>query len=114
MQTSTATARMFRPGQGRGGVGWLYAAFLALPGVVLLGTGAPRTKNRKGKIVQYAGLLLLTILMCGWLGCSSSSLSSPTPSGYSTPNGSYAVGVVGTDSSGNTQSTITVGFTVGD
>lgn len=114
VQTSTATARMFRPGQGRGGVGWLYAAFLALPGVVLLGTGAPRTKNRKGKIVQYAGLLLLTILMCGWLGCSSSSLSSPTPSGYSTPNGSYAVGVVGTDSSGNTQSTITVGFTVGD
>ncbi len=113
VQTSTATARMFRPGQGRSGVGWLYAAFLALPGVVLFGTGAPRTKNRKEKIVQYAGLVLLAILMCGWLGCSSSSLSSPTPSGYSTPSGSYAVGVVGTDSSGNTQSTITVGFTVG-
>lgn len=112
--TASGSARILRQRPARGEMGWLYAAFLALPGVVLLGTGAPRKKNRKGKVVQYAGLVLLAILMCGWLGCSSSSLSSPTPSGYATPNGSYSVGVVGTDSSGNTQSTITVGFTVGD
>ncbi|MGO8796356.1 MAG: SBBP repeat-containing protein [Candidatus Sulfotelmatobacter sp.] len=114
VQTGTSgSARMFPRAPERNELGWLYAAFLALPGVVLLGTGASRTKKRKGKIVQYAGLVLLAILMCGWLGCSSSSLSTPTPSGYPTPSGSYAVGVVGTDSSGNTQSTITVGFTVG-
>jgi len=91
-------------------VGGLYAAFLFLPGIVLVGTGCSR--GRRKKLGRYVCGFLLALMMISWLGCGGGSTPPPPPPQNGTPAGSYSVAVGGTDSNGGTQSTITVGFTV--
>jgi len=91
-------------------VGGLYAAFLFLPGIVLVGTGC--SAGRRKKLGRYVGGFLLSLMMISWLGCGGGSTPPPPPPQNGTPAGSYSVAVGGTDSNGGTQSTITVGFTV--
>jgi PKD repeat protein len=90
----------------------LFATFLFLPAVVLI--GARTSVNGRRILGRHAVLLLLGIIMTiGWLGCgTSSSPPPPPPPQQKTPTGSYSVSVGGSGSSGGTQSTITVGFSV--
>jgi PKD repeat protein len=106
VQTAGTTAQQSELRSGR--LGGLYAAFLFLPGVVLMGVGL--SGHRRKKMVRYAGLLLLGLMIFSWLGCGGT--IAPPPAQTSTPAGAYSVSVTGTSSSG-TQTTITVGFTVG-
>jgi hypothetical protein len=105
VQTSGTTAQQSKLQSGR--VGGLYATFLFLPGIVLMGLGW--SGHRRKTMVRYTGLLLLGLVMCSWLGCGGT--IAPPPAQTSTPAGAYSVGVTGTSSSG-TQTTITVGFSV--
>jgi hypothetical protein len=109
--SSSGSGMLLRPGAARGGAGWLYAAFLPLAGIALLGIGTGSTKNRKEKILRYAAFLLLGALMCCWLACGSS-ITPPPASTSLTPGGRYSVSVTGTSSGSTTSSTVTVGFTV--
>ena len=109
VQTTGATAELLRPGLRRGGAGPLYAALLVLPGIGLVGIGWS-TKRRK--VVRYAGLALLCVLLWCWLACGGGSSSMTQPTSNPTPLGSYGGPVPGTSSGGTTTSTITIGFTV--
>jgi hypothetical protein len=105
VQTTSTTALQSKLQSGR--VGGLYAAFLFLPGAVLMGVGL--SGHRRKKMQRYAGLFLLGVMMFSWLACGGTISSPPTQNG--TPAGAYSVGITGT-SSGGTQTTITVGFSV--
>ncbi len=106
--TTTGPSARLQPGLQRGGAGWLYAAILPMPGIALMGMGSYK---RRRHLRRYAGLALLGLMVWGWVGCG---VGTPTISGTQipTPGGAYSVNAVGTDSSGNQQSIITVGFSV--
>jgi hypothetical protein len=115
---STAAAELRRPGLRGIGSGTLYAAFLPLPGIALLGIGWSSKRRRKAG--RYAALALLGGLMLICVACGGGSSSKTTtqqqPSAV-TPAGSYSVNVTGTSttsgsSSSSPSSTITVGFSV--
>jgi len=113
VQTSGTVSASLQPGLRRSGLGALYAAFLTLPGVGLVGIGWS-TKRRK-KVGRYAGVALLSVLLgillaCGGGGGGQGVSPPPNP----TPAGNYTVNVTGTSSgtTTTTSSTITVGFTV--
>jgi hypothetical protein len=57
VQTSTATARMFRPGQGRGGVGWLYKEPKRKNSAVCRVAVADDTHVRLAGLQQFVALL---------------------------------------------------------
>jgi hypothetical protein len=114
VQTNSAAAELRRPGLRGIGSGPLYAAFLPLPGIALLGIGWSSKRRRKAG--RYVGLALLggLMLICVACGGGSSSTTTTTPAAV-TPAGSYSVNVTGTSTtSGSTSSssTITVGFSV--
>jgi hypothetical protein len=117
---SSAAAELRRPGLRGIGSGTLYAAFLPLPGIALLGIGWSSKRRRKAG--RYAGLALLGGLMlicvaCGGGSSSTTTTTTTTTPAAVTPTGSYSVNVTGSSttsgsSSSSSSSTITVGFSV--
>ena len=92
------------------GAGALYAAFLFLPGITLLGVGCSR--KRRMILGRYAGAALLALMMLSWLACGGgSSTPPPPPPSTPTPAGTYGINGTGTSSDG-TQVPITIGFSV--
>jgi hypothetical protein len=118
VSTAGSGSAMLRPRTRANGPGWLFATFLPIPAIVLLGIGMFPPQGCKRKLVRYAALLLVGALICCCLGCGNS-ISAPPTSVTLTPNGQYSVSITGdivlSGGHGGTttsSSTITVGFTV--
>jgi hypothetical protein len=90
-------------------LGALYATFLFLPGLTLLGIGCSRTRRRK--LGRYASIALLGLMMFSWLACGGGSSPQMQNQSTPTPAGTYGINGVGTSSDG-TQVPITIGFSV--
>ncbi len=86
----------------------LYALWMPLPGIVMLGLGARRrSRKRVAALLLLLLIGLMLLVSCGGGGAG----VTPQPQQFSTPAGTYTVTVMGT-ANGSLQHTTTVTFTV--
>jgi hypothetical protein len=109
VQTTGTTALQSEVRTPKPRLGALYATFLFLPGLTLLGIGCSRTRRRK--LGRYASIALLGLMMFSWLACGGGSSPQMQNQSTPTPAGTYGINGVGTSSDG-TQVPITIGFSV--
>jgi trimeric autotransporter adhesin len=117
ISTTGSQSAMLRHGLGTSGLGFLYAMFLPLPGIVFLGIGPFSLKGKRKLVWRAALLLMVAALTCCYVACGNS-ISAPPTSLTLTPSGQYSINIRGNVSSpagtttSTSSSTITVGFTV--
>jgi hypothetical protein len=90
--------------------GLFYAAWIPLPGIIVVFAGVLTGESRRRSRISYAGLAVFLLLVVLQTACGSSgSSTTPTPQ-PGTPAGTYTVAI--TANSGSLSHTTTVSLTV--
>jgi hypothetical protein len=96
--TTGSTASMFRPSK------FLYAMWLPIAGLSLMGMGFSSARTRRKKLLGFlmVGMVMAALFLMPACGGSSSSTTPPPTCTGCTPAGSYTVTITGTGTDANT------------